>query len=97
MFRLVVIVLTIPGCILFGITGAILGIAAELHWPLSEVNLAYTIRWGVGIGVIGAAVTALALWTAPRERLGWIGSLGAGVTLVVSCASMWWDVVRSLG
>jgi hypothetical protein len=97
MLRFILMMVTVPVCILAGLVGAVAGICAELHWPLSEPNFAYMSRWGVGVGILGAVLTALLVVVVPRERLWWVVSLGSGVTLMVSCASLWWTVVSSLG
>ena len=97
MLRVVMLLLTTFGCILSGVAGAIAGYCAELSWPLSEPNFNDATHWGIGAGLLGAGVTAVALWIARRENLWWVSLLGIGITLGVSCVSMWWDVVSSLG
>jgi hypothetical protein len=97
MLRFVLILVLGPVCTLAGVVGAMAGICAELGWPLSGPNFDDTVRWGIGVGVLGALLTALLLLSARRERLWWVAILGGGGTLLVSCASMWWNVVRSLG
>jgi hypothetical protein len=97
MLRFLVMVLAAAGCIAGGSVGAVVGVSAELRWPLSEANFEDALRRGIAMGVVGAGVAALLLAAAPRPKLWWLGCLGAGVTLLLSCAIMWWNVIRSLG
>jgi hypothetical protein len=97
MLRFAVVLLAASGCVVGGIGGAIVGVCTVIGWHLSEANFNYAVRWGVGVGVVGAAVTAVVLLFARRDSLWWRGSLGAVLTAVTSCASIWWDVVSSLG
>lgn len=97
LLRIVVLLLALPACILAGILGALAGICAELHWPLSGPNFDYTIQWGTGAGILGGVVTALVVLGARRGWLSWSVLLGIAITLLVSCVSMWWAVVSSLG
>jgi hypothetical protein len=97
MLRVVVILVAVPGCVLGGVVGALTGVCIEFQWPLSEENLAYTIRWGVTLGAGGAILTVLVLCAVPREKLWPVGSLGPCVTFLLSVAGMWWDIVTSLG
>src|SRR3954451_10831230 len=97
MLRWILVPIAVATCLLAGIVGAMAGICAALHWPLSDLNFAYTIRWGVVAGLLGAFLAAGLLLSARRERLWWLAILVAGFTLLMSCAGMWWNVVSSLG
>jgi hypothetical protein len=97
MLRWVLVPIAVTTCVLAGIVGAIAGTCAELHWPLSDLNIAHAIRWGVVAGLLGAFLAAGLILSARRERLWWLAILAAGFTLLMSCAGMWWNVVNSLG
>lgn len=97
MFRWIVVPIAVAACLLAGIVGAMTGICTELQWPLSEENLAYTIRWGVVAGLLGSFLAVGLLLSARRERLWWIAVVVMACTLLVSCVGIWWNVVTSLG
>jgi predicted Zn finger-like uncharacterized protein len=97
MVRWILIPVAVATCLLAGLAGAIAGMCAVLHWPLSEENFAYATRWGVVAGLLGALPAAGLLLSARRDRLWWLAILVVSFTLLMSCAGMWCNVVSSLG
>jgi hypothetical protein len=93
----VLVPITAAACLLAGIVGAFAGFCAEIHWPLSEPNSAYTLRRGVAAGLLGAVAATAILVTGRREHLWWLAVVAAGLTLLLSSACMWWHVVSNLG
>jgi len=97
MLRLFAIIVTAAACVAAGVTAGLVAFASELHWPLSEANLAAGSGYGIRGGVIGAVIAAFFLWQADRKTLWIAGAIAVAVTWLVTFAGVWWIVVSSLG
>jgi hypothetical protein len=97
MLRWILVLLTAAACLFAGVLGAMAGICAELHCPLSRENFNYTLKHGCVTGTLGGLFATGLLLFARRDRLWLLAILSAGLTLLFSFAVMWWDVVASLG
>jgi hypothetical protein len=71
--RILMVLLT---CLPAAVVGAYVGCAEALHWPLSEANVWYSVRWGIVIGLIVSTVAVGVAVHVPRRRLALVGFAG---------------------
>ena len=101
MSRIVLMFVVTPATfVASGVSGAVLGTAMVLGWPLSQLNLAIALNNGIFFGILWCVLALLSLpFQVEFKKVKWLWFLLIWnvIVFLIATGSMWWGTIRGLG